>query len=585
MPEGDDVYVTIAGAIPYVNYVVTAFKIIEGMYDFGRESEEEKAIRLLNERVERLEQYVRDLDERLSQLEARVAQNENRARLRVLREHQLEFSALARDLASRPGDAGDVADKALRRLRAMIDDHDIWLWSDVMQKPQDAPSSWRPAPAQFKGVPVPTFAVGAMLWALAAHLAIAAGAARASYVRGADQLLGWVATAPNWVPYLTPPRSISERFRAAVKVEVRTSTRYVTPSGHCEYALVAVNDIDRTRTAIRDVRIYVGPATNTMCTIDPRIADHDEARLEDEFPQLRTLRTVEDALTRIRQRGTLADPLVGRFPGWTAHRLTLYGIEPSGIMRRFELDTTTALTEPPTVRPVGDVVGTGWQHFEEVLATDGTVVYAFSGNGALDWYRHDDVTRGPAGWSGPRRLVPPSRINLFQSRSPVNGGGGTFLGNRTSMDQLRVRNSLELLVHDDPARGTGGIRSSQIVADWRGYPTTFGGGAGVFYGIDEAGDLYWHRHTSWPRPGRRLEGPVKIGNGWDVFTRVIAFGHGFIAGLYPNGVMLLYHFRQWRWGPGKDAPIWNGPTRVPGTHWRGFATLVPMVGDAPSVVH
>lgn len=584
MPEGDDVYLTIAQAIPYVNYVATAYKVIEEMYNFGRESEVDKAIRLLNVRVAELEQSVRDLDDRLSELEQHVAQNENLSRLRTITENQLEFGDLARDLASHPEDGGDIAGRALNRLRAMFQDEDLWMWSDILRKPADAAGSWRAAPAAFKGVGLPTFAIGTMIWAIAAGLDSPGGTAHKA---GAAEILQWISMRPEWIPYETVPISLSERFRSAINVEIAISSKYVTAAGYCEYAFVAVNGIERTRASIRDVDVYFGQSSNTMCTADPRIADGDEAVLEDESPQIRILLKLEDAVARIRDHGSLADPFPGKFPDWTAHRLALYGIEPSGEMRRFQIDTTTALTEPPVVEPVGGIVGTGWQNFTDVFGTYNAVVYAFSGNGAIDWYREDDLTLGPSGWKGPKRVrAIPSHLPHGRDHGPVNGGGGTFYVVRPKSDRIRIWQSLELITHPDPANGTGLFsESSVVIGNWGGYSSVFGGGSGVIYGIDAAGDLYWFKHTSWPNPGTGLEGPVRIGNGWNSFSRVFAFGNGFIAGLFASGEMWLYHFQQWQRGPGNEGAVWHGPVRLPGTQWRGFKALIPMVGDAPPIIH
>lgn len=38
MPEGDDVYLTIAEALPYGDYVSTAYNIVDGILNFGKES-------------------------------------------------------------------------------------------------------------------------------------------------------------------------------------------------------------------------------------------------------------------------------------------------------------------------------------------------------------------------------------------------------------------------------------------------------------------------------------------------------------------------------------------------------------------
>lgn len=584
MPEGDEVYLTIAEAIPYVEYVATAVKVVDGIINFGREDETTKAIRLLTERVVELEQAVSELDERLSVLEQRVAQGENRQRLRTLAQHQLAFGELAVDLRNRPSDANGIAAKAMARLRVMFEDEDFWLWSDLRRKPDGAPDSWRSSPPSFKGIGLPTFAFGTMVWALAATVDVGG---REAHRRSADGVLQWVATRTDWVPYVTPPQSLAERFRAAINVEIMIGTKYVTPAGYCEYSLIGVNEIDRTRTSISSVSMYVGPSVNTMCTTDARIGASAEAMLEDDSPYLQILAGLEDAATRIKAHGTLVDSFIGQFPEWTAHRLALYGIEASGQMRRYQIDTTTLLDEQPTVTQIGDVVGTGWQNFQDVHGTFDVVMYAFSNNGAVDWYREDDPARGPAGWRGPRRVRPArQRLQIGEVQRPVNGGGGTFYVVRSRFDRLPATRSLELTVHPDPAGGTGIFQSSHtIVADWPNYQTVFGGGYGIIYGIDDGGDLYWLRHSSWPRPDKGVEGPTKIGNGWDTFVRVFSFGDGFIAGVYPSGEMLLYHFQQWRWGPRGESPTWHGPIRVPGTQWRGFQNLVPMVSGEPQNIH
>lgn len=583
--KGDEVYVTVASAIPYVQYVAKAYEIITQMWEFGRESKTDKALRLLNDRVAKLEQDVRELDDRLSQLEGRVAQGENRARLNRIIEHTIEFVASARMLQSHPEDAADVANNTLDRLRVMFEDDDLWMWSDAIRKPSDAAPGLRQAAPRFKGMPVSSFAVGTILWAFAAQQAITSGGSRATYSANAEEILGWVSTRTDFVRNKMPPVSIVERFRDAVWVEIDILTRYASPAGNCEYGFSAVNNIDRTRKLIRTVDSFVGrPLAATMCTPNPRIADGEEAVLEDETPEIRTLMLVEDAVSRIKNRGTLSDKLTGEFPNWTAHTLTLYGIEPSGDLRRFEIETTTELVKPPTVTKIGDVVGIGWQNFTDVFCTYNTVMYAFSDNGAIDWYREDNVADGPAGWAGPTRVRPPRGfMPLGFSSTYINGGGGSFYHVWMHSTGLKIKRSLERMVHADPRNGNGVFSDSVMVApEWPGYTVVFGGDDGVIYGIDETGDLYWHKHS---QQLNKLEGPVKIGNGWNGFDRVFAFGEGFIAGQYANGEMMLYHFQQWRWGPKGEARVWHGPVRVAGTQWRGFQRLIPMIGDAPPIIN
>lgn len=586
MAGEDELYLTVASEVPYVQYVAAAYKIVKEIYEFGKESDEQRAIRELQNRVAALEDFVRQLDDRLSALEVRVAQVENRARLRSIREHQLALSGLARDLNSHPEDAGDIAAKAFDRLVAMIEDDDLWLWSDIVEKPEGGAPTWRPAGSQFKGLPLPAFAVGIMVWALAVQHHLSIGGPAGSHSANADRLLAAVTTRPQWVVHTMAPQSIVERFRTAIRVEIWPVTKYVNPAGYCVFGLVGVNDIDRSRSNLRDVDIYYGPSPNALCTVNPNIAEGDEAILEDDFPAIQILTALEEVVSRIRYRGSLADPWIGQFPNWTAHRLTMFGVEQSGQLRRFQLDTTTALIESPTVTPIGGVVGTGWGSFAELHATRASVVYAVSGDGAIDWYREDDVARGPNGWAGPNRVHAPRGLwALGESYETVNAGNGSLYQIRQHADGFRFRRSLELMSHAGIADGSGVFGDSSLVAaEWPSYAQVFGGDGGVIYGIDAAGDLFWHRHSTFPVPSTQLEGPVKIGNGWTMFVRVFSLGAGFLCGVRPNGEMLLYHFVQWRWGPGNAAPVWHGPVKVPGTQWRAFRFLFPSVGDAPVIV-
>ncbi|MFI8977453.1 tachylectin-related carbohydrate-binding protein [Nocardia asteroides] len=581
--KGDDVYRTMADAAEYLPYVSTAFTILQAIYTFGRESSQEKAIRELNERVGRLEELVTALDDRLSDVEYRVGEAENRRRLDSITQHQLAFIAMTRDLRSHPEDASDIAANAFDRLSAMISDDDLWLWTDAVHKRTEPADSWRPAPPFFKGVGLPAFSIGAMLWALAAAQAIGNGAPRSDYSDEADTIVGWTATRTDWDPTKMEPKSLTERFRRAIRAEVWIGTKFRTPAGECEYTMIAVSDIDHARARLRDVTLFFGRDDTAMCTADPAIAAGDEALLQDQAPQIMSLGLIEDAASRIRHRGTLADESFGEFPGWTAHQLTLFGIERNGDLRRYQLDTTTALVAPPKVVSVGSIAGTGWDTFTTVYATQDNILYGFHPDRAIDWFRQDLPDLSPSTWTGPRRItgVNPDPDGPFEQREAMfNGGQGTFY--RTSFNVFGGGRSLLLASHADVDNGMDTvIPFNSISTSWPHYATLFSAGEGVIYGIDKAGDLYWHRHVSWPTLGTQVEGPIRIASGWNAFIRVFAFGNGFIMGLHASGQLMLHHFRQWRFGPGNDEPIWRGPVRVPGTQWRGFTALVPSIGDRP----
>ncbi|MBX4171228.1 hypothetical protein HBA53_23260 (plasmid) [Rhodococcus pyridinivorans] len=584
MPSDDEEFLSVVESVPYVEYIAKAFSILEGIYNFGKESKEDRALRELQERVADLERYINSIDDRVSHLEHRVSQGDNRERLRNINTHQLSIKKLSRDLQGHPEDAVNIAESAFDHLRVMYEDRDLWLWDEAVRKPTEASKDWRPLPPSFKGLPLPVFGLGTMVWALAAQAAIKAGVPRPTFSSSASALLGWVSTRREWVPGEVPPQTIAEHFRFGIQLEILMST-YPNKKGYCEYSFVAVNHIDRTRTHIRDLDIDYRDYPTAMCTADPRLAVNDEAILEEESPQIKTLRILEESVTRIRDRGSLADPVYGQFADWFYADLTLYGIDASGELRGYQIKTTTAVAEPPEVVQIGDVLGVGWQHFSEVLGTYGNIVYALSEDGSVQWYREDDISKGPQGWTGPRTVKRPRASRLIivrgEYRTHVNGGGGTIYQiHQTNL--FRLERTLKVMFHADVKGGDGEFGNLTTISEnWPDYVTVFGGSNGVIYGIDQSGDLFWHRHKNSPDPEGKVEGPTKIGTGWHGFTSVFAFGDGFIAGVYPNGEMLLYNFRQWRDGPGEKTPSWRGPAQVPGVHWRSFNTFIPMVGDRP----
>ena len=165
---------------------------------------------------------------------------------------------------------------------------------------------------------------------------------------------------------------------------------------------------------------------------------------------------------------------------------------------------------------VGQEIGTGWQRFRTVLASEDGQLFAFMADGTLRWYKW--VVTNPA------------------------TGAGSWAGGGTG-----------------PVIGTG----------FNAYPRLFGGWDGVIYGVDDNGTMWWFQYTAgngsgggaaWANNGV----PVNIGSGWKEIKRLWADPAGVIFGVRHAGEL-----RWWRFlGTGGSVSWANGGNEIPiGEGW------------------
>lgn len=597
MASDYDLYFTIAEEIPYIQYLAKAVKVFDQIYNFGRESEEERAIRLLEEQVAIMRSELEEINSRLNALTDRVTQTENAARMRQILEHRLEIEGMAFRLGRTPDvdDLAEIANSAALRLGAMLDDADLWLWSDIRRRlsPMGLEVHELAAP-DFKVIPLPVFSAAVAVFALASAQHISKEpASRPAYAEKFARFHRAVTVRKDWVDLQSAPESLPEQVRSRITVMPLAATKYVT-AGQCVYNLTCVNQIDRTRSAVREVAILSAPdaSPSTLCTARPDLGKIDEMVIEDDYGPIKLLATLEKILDGLIKWGTLTEPPAMQFPNVTYHRLYLYVVEPTGQLRRFDCKLGTSLTEEVGWESSGAEIGTGWHGFRTVLAGHWDVLYAIQSDDSILWYRHDGTINNSSNWSTPKVVGQRPRILGLYDEQYIAGSYGTmyqsaktnFGGGPGPTDSLRVRTQLSLRRHNGVEHGGGEFTEPiMLSADWGAYENVFGGGNGVIYGIDATGRLFWHKHTDSGDNRQAIEGPHQIGTGWNSFERVFSTGHGFIFGIYKNGSMLAYRLNNWRQGPVNGGPAnWSGPAPVNGTQWNSYATLVPVIDDQPT---
>ncbi|MFF2430932.1 tachylectin-related carbohydrate-binding protein [Streptomyces mirabilis] len=586
MPDDTQLIETVVGELPFGDYITKGYDIVLGMYNFGRQSEEQKAIAQLQNEVAALKAALVNLNQRVDALNQRVVQDENLARMRKLGDYDREVEGLAFELAQSPDvrQLAIIAEKSSLIAESMNADEDLWLWSDLAT---DASGHTDLVPAEFKVIPLSVFGFAVSLFCLAAMSHIARdSSARGGYASTFETLYDMVSVRTDWVDVEQPPKTLPEKIRANITVSPVAATTYAV-NGQCTYGLECNNRIDRTRVIVREVTVQVpyDSPVNTMCTAPPNLGLIDEKDIEDDYIPIKLLSTLEDALDRLRTRGTLADPPILTFPDVTSLDGTLYAVEPNGDLLMYKCQTNSHLTSSFGWATSGRIVGTGWQNFVDILPGYWNVLYAVQNDGSTLWYRHDGAAQETFDWSGPN-LVAPARTlpTIITDRIEwrIPGTFGQFYFVRRFLlglgADMRFRRTLEYLQHPGYQSGEGSISPPTAISDdWPDYHIVFGGSDNVIFGVTVDGRLFWHKHVL---PHSQILGPIEIGSGWNMYRSVFSTGNGLIFGIYPNGSMMAYRLRNWQDGPTDAWPAdWIGPVAVAGPAWYGFRRLIPCFND------
>jgi len=587
MAKEYELYFTIAEQVPYVKYIAKGVKILELIYNFGREGAVERAVRELQDHVAVIALDIAHINERIDALTLEVIQIRNLARVRLLVQKHTEVQSLAFRLGRDPDvdELADIANTAALLVNALFDDSDLWLWNDIGRiRTPGGQEVLELAEAEFKLLPLPVLSAALTVFALSSsmHMALEPTAA-ASYAANLTRFLTLVSVRNDWIDGQTEPISLPEQVRARITVVAHALTNHVT-NGQCVYGLVCVNRIERTSKIVQDVTMFLPPGTpaNTLCMAPANLGQNDESFIEDEYAPIVILGTLEQMLGRLKATRTLADPPIPQFPNFVSEALTLYAVEPGGRLISFEARFKSDFSDAVAWQSPRTSLGTQWGAFKAIMPGHWNVLYGVKADNSVLWNRHDGAPFKPS-WSGPT-MVSPSSHGLPGTREQyIAGSNGTMYrairSTRFGKDGIKVTSELIADRHLGVETATGTFADPVTIhANWPLYVTTFGGTGDVIYGIDREGRLFWHKHMDASSGGRTIKGPIQIGIGWNMFVRTFCAGGGYIFGVVASGRMVAYHFLNWQHGPSSTSPTrWLGPVSVPGTGWNAFLQLVPIL--------
>jgi hypothetical protein len=290
---------------------------------------------------------------------------------------------------------------------------------------------------------------------------------------------------------------------------------------------------------------------------------------------------LQDSITQTIQQVPAPRQFIGTF-GTTPPNLQpvwVYVISEDGTLSWYRQDTTDAAWQGP------NVVGWGWQNFQDVIPVGFNHLYAVASDGTLLWYQHNGYNNGTPDWAGP--IVVGTGWNGFAKI--FSGGDGIIYAIQQDGTLLWYNNV-------DFATGGGTWQGPNVVGSgWGQFKDVFSMGQGIIYAVQQDGTLLWYDHAGYATGDAAWVGPFTVGSAWQQFSKILPAGNGVILAIRPDGTLLWYKHDNYLQGISVTnqpsltqlpiwGPIWEGGVQI-GSGWNGFLNVIALLPATVQAPH
>jgi hypothetical protein len=582
-----------------------------------------EALKIMDKRIAALERNVSQLATALEQMNDKVLNIENRIRIGELQSRRDQIANLKGALTvlhERTPSAREKAEftKQVMRLAARFRpdsefDNDMWQWSDLKVATDRQTGQLKSSPMQpdFKTLPLLESYVNALVLLMAA---IQYEGRDLAYVKATyhDELMRHVqalSVRPYWLEG-DPQYTLAERLMSRVNCVVNSTQKY-PENGMCSarYAMCYDTLARRTKTVSSGIEDWSVNNPNTLCTptttsLGNTMRPADRAELEQKW-EARSDQAPwgSDALLRVRQYTGYSVPAEEFLEDF-------HGLETMTLLadRLYKLAVTGTLMEPP----VYSFDHTYW---------DKEYLYGVKKSGELVWFGHlIGEDRNPPKKVDPRFEVSPKyRSSVLESgaRTDVAAGSKTRGLRDTAVTArsgaaVTPRKPNERLVSGAFSGAKEAITQIdkivppdyRIIHNWEG-PKTVGSGwqnfrdvipaaitsvstnssGASFYGVTPDGALLWYRHDGFVYGEPRWKGPVRVGSGWQSFTKIIPAGDGVLYAIGVDGSLRWYRHQDVADPAPEGAALLTGSGISRGPRIAGRPITAPSHWLGPNVVN
>ena len=243
-------YETVGKLVSAAGWVGSALGFVKFLYEFGKTSPIEYALKDLQRELEAFKAKLLELNDRLNIVTQDQVKAENRARTDKLEEQRIRLSTLAFQLSNDPTDrvrAAEAAYEAGLRADVFLTDHNLWLWSDVrIITPRNqygdviGETKIQKIEPDFKTFPaLPIYSMALAVWITA--IMIKTGGDRAAVqARHGEKLwrhIAAVSLSDGWRDVGRSPSTLPEQIRSRISCEPVATHKYAR-NGQCTFTLL-----------------------------------------------------------------------------------------------------------------------------------------------------------------------------------------------------------------------------------------------------------------------------------------------------------------------------------------------------------
>ena len=568
-----------------------------------------EAIASINQRLDATNVRIDMIDNAIRALNNKVFADANLARVRELRPLRNEIEKVVGKLKNKDPDKDGIILAARQAADTLLEDKDLWLYSDLTIKDQFVPS-FNPTtglnelkldvakgtmlPEDFKTIPtLEVYASALAAWMAAIEYAGNPGQVNALHgqnlqrhinnlsVRTAQQMQDIRDRPPGDFRELSDKgETLPELLRQQIQGFYVPTTKYPDGRLMCNFSEYVEDGFSR------DVKFvgtyeYKVAAAGTLCSV-PAGLTKQATMAEGDFERAYGLEVIEElakGLKRLKTTGSVREAEPMRLPGDANKDEThyLYTVTQDGVLYWHEhklsytISTGNRYSRAVHKLTPSKVVGQGWGFgVKEVMPMGQLGIYALREDGTLQWQWHDGFRDGSYNWRDSREIG-----KGLQGFTQIFAQDEGILYGRIQSDPLGLY--WGMTKNYDAKKGAPSasipLRLTSLTVPFQAFKTMFAGGNGVLYGIGHDGNLYWMRHMFYQSPigdypranpmpnnpqyqmwQRQFIGPVQIGSGFANVTKAFSPGEGNIYYVNDEGSLVWRKHTGWE----KGTNTWMG---------------------------
>jgi len=200
---------------------------------------------------------------------------------------------------------------------------------------------------------------------------------------------------------------------------------------------------------------------------------------------------------------------------------SIYALTQDGILKWYRYASLwDDKGSPPWKGPVS--VGSGWQSFVRIVPAGDGILYAIDTDGRLKWHRHSGYLDGSVSWSGPIDVSPTQKSPLGPRFSKTwTNFKQVFSGGQGVLYAVTGDGVLQWYRHRGYLTGTPDWEGPRNVGTgWQDFTRVFATGDGNIYAMKLTGEVLWYKHAGYKDGSVSWQGPVQIAADWKDFIFV-----------------------------------------------------------------